>query len=115
MESLIYGLFWAGIVFLLLRFGQGAHAIGNGHGQHGTPAEGSERNPKQLGWTAPKTALDPVCGKTVQTSAAKSSINDGAVHYSCSRECRERFEVGPNFYLGQTPKAPAEAMSHDHG
>ena len=115
MESLVYFLFWAGVFFLLQRFGRAPHVMGNGHGPDGTPAEGLARNPKQLGWTAPKAAIDPVCGKTVQTSAAKSSIDDGAVHYFCSRECRERFEVGPNFYLGQKPEAPAEAMSHDHG
>lgn len=115
MESLVYYLLWAGFVFLLLRSRRGAHDAGDGLGQHGVPEQGLERNPKQLGWTAPKTAVDPVCGKTVQTSAAKSSVDDGAVHYFCSRECRERFEVGPKFYLGQTPEAPATEMSHDHG
>ena len=115
MESLVYYLFWAGFVFLLLHFQRRTHAMGEGHGQHGTPEQGLERNPKQLGWTAPTTAVDPVCGKTVQTSAAKSSVNDGAVHYFCSRECRERFEVGPELYLGQTPEAPPQEMIHDRG
>ena len=54
MESLAYFLFWAGIFFLLTRFGHGAHAMGEGRGQQGMPEQGGERNPKQLGWTAPK-------------------------------------------------------------
>lgn len=49
----------------------------------------------------------------MQTSAAKSSVDDGAVHYFCSRECRERFEVGPKLYLGQTPEAPAQEIRND--
>ncbi len=115
MDSLVNFLLWAGFFFLLLRVGRGAHVMGEGHGQRGMPEQGLERNPKQLGWTAPKSAVEPVCGKTVQTTAAKSSVDDGVVHYFCSRECRERFEVGPKLYLGRTPEAPAEEMSHDSG
>jgi YHS domain-containing protein len=112
MDSLVFYLLWAVVVFVVLRFGRGAPALGDGHGQRVMPKQGLERNPKQLGWIAPKTAVDPVCGRSVQTSAAKSSVDDGAVHYFCSRECRERFEVGPHLYLGQTPDAPAKQVSH---
>ena len=115
MESLAYFLFWAGVFIILTRFGRGAHAMGEGHAQHGMPDQGLERNPKQLGWTVPKISVDPVCGKTVQTSAAKSSVDDGAVYYFCSRECRERFEVAPSLYLGQPPEVLPESMSHDLG
>ena len=84
-----------------------------GRALRGAPSPGSERSPKQFGWTAPKTAIDTVCGMTVQTNAARSSVDDGAVHYFCSRECRERFEVAPRLYLGMPPEtAPAQA-SHD--
>ena len=112
MESLGYFLFWAGLVFFLMRLGRDAHVTGDGQGQHRTPDKGSGHNPKQLGWTAPKTAVDPVCGTTVRTIAAKSSVDDGVVHYFCSRDCRERFEAAPNLYLGQLPEAPPEEMSH---
>jgi YHS domain-containing protein len=115
MESLANFLLWAGFFFLLLHFGRGAHVMGDRHRQRGAPEQGLDRNPKQLGWTAPKIAVDAVCGKTVQTNAAKSSVDDGAVHYFCSRECRERFEVAPNLYLGQLPEAAPEEMGHDRG
>lgn len=113
MESLIFYLFWAGVVFVLMRYGRSLEALGDQQGQLVRPEQGLERNPKQLGWKAPKAAVDPVCGQTVQTSAAKSSVDDGAVHYFCSRECRERFEVGPQFYLGQMPEAPAQEIRND--
>lgn len=115
MESLGYFLLWAGIFFILMRLGRGAHAVGDGPVKHGAPEPGLERDPKQLGWVAPKTAVDPLCGKSVQTGGAKSSVNDGAVYYFCSRECRERFEAAPSLYLGQPPEALPEPMSHDHG
>ncbi len=116
MESLANFLLWAVFFFLLLRVGNGARVMGEGYKQRGMPDQvdqASERHPKHLGWTAPKNSLDPVCGKTVQTNAAKSSIDDGAVHYFCSRECRERFEVAPHLYLGQPLEAPLELISHD--
>ena len=115
MELLGYFLLWGGILFLLHRLGLGTHALRDGLGQRGLPLHGSGRSPKQFGWTAPTTAVDPVCGKTVQTSAARSSVDDGAVHYFCSRECRERFEVAPKLYLGQPPETSPAQTTHDHG
>lgn len=115
MESLIYFLIWGGVFFLLQRLGRANYVNGAGNVQHGLVLQGAERSPKQLGWIAPKMAVDPLCGKTVQTNAAKSSVDDGAVHYFCSRECRERFEVAPQLYLGRPPEAVPAETSHDHG
>lgn len=115
MESLIYFLLWGGAFFLLQRFGHGKHLMGDGHGQHGMPLNGSARSPKECGWTAPTMAVDPLCGKTVQTNAARSSVDDGAVHYFCSRECRERFEVAPKLYLEQPAETPPAETSHERG
>ncbi len=112
MEALGYFLFWAGLVFLVVRLGSEAQVMRDVPGPRRVPEKASRVNPKQLGWTAPKTAVDPVCGTTVQTNVAKSSVDDGAVHYFCSRDCRERFEAAPKLYLGQPPEAPPEAMSH---
>lgn len=33
MNALIYFLVWAGIIFVLMRFGCGAHVMGHGHRQ----------------------------------------------------------------------------------
>lgn len=115
MELLTFILIWGGVSFLLHRYGHGQRVIGDAPGHHGTLAQGAERSPKQFGWTAPRTAVDPICGNTVQTNAARSSVNDGAVHYFCSRECRERFEVAPKLYLGQPPEAAPAQARHDPG
>lgn len=45
--------------------------------------------------TTPKTAIDPVCGMTVDPStAAGTSIRDGETIYFCSRPCKTTFDAG---------------------
>lgn len=115
MESLLYFLLWAGLIFLMMRFGCGAHIMGHGHGRHGT----RDREPSGAGdpvrWIPPETDIDPVCGKTVRTRDAKSAVHDGMVYYFCSRECRERFETAPQLYLGQSGDEQPRQLDHAHG
>ena len=49
MDSLVFYLLWAVVVFVVLRFGRSAPALGAGHGQPAMPRQGLGRNPKQLG------------------------------------------------------------------
>ena len=42
------------------------------------------------------TTTDPVCGMTIeQTAAAVSATYDGTTYYLCSPACQERFEADP--------------------
>jgi YHS domain-containing protein len=113
MDFLVYVLLWGGVFLLLQRFGYRGQVGGIGRGQPCESSQGPERSPKQLGWTAPKAAVDPVCGQAVQTNSARSSVDDGAVHYFCSRECRERFEAAPKLYFAQPPQAMSAETSQD--
>ena len=99
MEALIYFALWAVFIFLMMRFGCGAHVMGHGrHGGHGGRAHtGGTEN---LTWVPPARTVDPVCGKTVATDKARTSVHAGNVHYFCSRECREAFEAAPDLYMG---------------
>ena len=99
MEALIYLGIWAGVIFLMMRFGCGAHLMGHGRGRKPTSADGRPAKTEKLRWIAPSKDWDPVCGKTVNTSGAKPSVIDGQVYYFCSRECRERFEAAPETYI----------------
>ena len=115
MEALLYFAFWAALIFLMMRFGCGAHVMGHGKGaRHAHRAEGSETG-QELRWTAPKTDVDPVCGKTVATDKAKPSVFDGTVHYFCSRECRELFEAAPELYVGGGPRPAPRQLEHSRG
>jgi len=96
MEEVFYFILWAGAFFLMMRLGCGSHIAG--HSSHAGPGKNMPPN-ETLRWIPPKMDKDPVCGKTVTTATAKSSIYDGAVYYFCSRECREQFEAAPDLYL----------------
>jgi P-type Cu+ transporter len=46
------------------------------------------------------TAVDPVCGMTVDVATAKHThIHQGAQHYFCNPRCREKFIADPERYL----------------
>ena len=97
MEALIYFIFWGLAIFLMMRFGCGAHVMGHGHGPE--ESRHQARSP-EMRWIPPEKDRDPVCGKVVATATAKPSIHDGIVYYFCSRECREQFEAAPTIYVG---------------
>ncbi len=111
MDALIIFAIWAGLYFLLMHPGRGAHVMGHGHGQaRGEPGNAGSRN---LRWRPPERDSDPVCGKSVRTEQAKPSVHDGNVYYFCSRDCREIFEAAPDLYLGGgDPDHPKLEHSH---
>ena len=116
MKELMYFMIWAGIIFLMMRFGCGAHVMGHGQGktQHGE-GEPEGQATEGLRWTPPDDDLDPVCGKTVRTETAKPSVHDGHVYYFCSRDCRERFEAAPEQYLAvDDTRRPPPRPENEH-
>ncbi|MEQ8374979.1 MAG: YHS domain-containing protein [Roseibium aggregatum] len=113
MEALIYFLVWAGLFLLMMRFGCGAHVMGK-HAHNPVNGE-ANRDEEPIRWIPPATDVDPVCGKTVHTNTAKSSVHDGMVYYFCSRECREQFEVAPHLYTGSKIPETPNKMENAHG
>jgi YHS domain-containing protein len=115
MEALLYFALWAALIFLMMRFGCGAHIMGHGHGQHDGHGKVASNDREGLHWEPPETDTDPVCGKTVPTQKAKSAVYEGSVYYFCSNECRERFEAAPQDYLGPKANREPKQMEHSHG
>lgn len=110
MEALLGFALWIGFIFLMMRFGSGAHI-----GQHSGQARDSAGNGgvARFRWVPPERAVDPVCSKTVRTDRAKPSVHAGEIYYFCSRDCREIFEAAPDLYLGGgNPDHPD--MEHSH-
>lgn len=97
MDALLYFLLWAGLIFMMLRFGCGAHVLGHGGRKSASDDAGGQT---ELRWIPPESDTDPVCGRTVITDKARPSVHDGNVYYFCSRECRDAFEAAPDAYLG---------------
>lgn len=119
MEAIAYFLVWAVIWYFLMRVGCGSHSSGHGHGhggaKHDHAAHGTRGKSSDLKWVAPAQDVDPVCGKTVSTHKAKSSVHDGMVYYFCSRECREIFEAAPQEYVGpQQNENPIHKLEPSH-
>jgi len=112
MDALLYFLFWAVLIFVMMRFGCGAHVMGHGRTRSG---QGKAAGDGELRWIAPETDTDPVCGMTVPTKDAKSAIHDGTVYYFCSNTCRETFEASPPAYLRPATNRELKPMEHAHG
>tara|TARA_R110000787_G_scaffold245434_1_gene351259 strand:- start:984 stop:1319 length:336 start_codon:yes stop_codon:yes gene_type:complete len=110
MSALLWFVIWGGLIFLMMRFGCGAHVMG-----HHTEGDGKlEEAATGARWVPPKTDTDPVCNKTVRTANAKPSIFDGKVFYFCSRECREIFEAAPELYVKGTVNPSTEQLGNSH-
>ncbi len=114
MEALLYFALWGAMIFLMMRFGCGAHVMGHGHGKKRGQQDSEQAPAEPLRWVPPDTDVDPVCGKTLATAEAKPSLHDGTVYYFCSQKCRETFEAAPERYAsGVTdPAAPRLERSH---
>ena len=116
MEALLYFILWAGLIFLMMRFGCGAHVMGHGHGrreEHEPHGSGMPQTGEGGRWMPARTEIDPVCGKTVDTATAKSSVHAGSAYYFCSTEHRADFEADPERYLGG--KSETRELEHHHG
>ena len=98
LGNILYFLLLAGLFFFMMRVGCGAHIMGHGH-HHGGKEADDHSSDGNLRWLAPKQAVDPVCGMTVQTAGAKSSVYAGHVYYFCSQDCRAKFEAAPPSYV----------------
>jgi len=89
LGNVLYFLGWAALIFVMMRYGCGAHVLGHGHGR-GSHDDGH--------WTAQDRAVAPVCRMTIATDAAKSALHAGRVYYFCSAECRDQFAAATDSY-----------------
>ena len=108
MSGILWLIAWGAFIFLMMRFGCGAHVMGH---DGDSDRAGREKTPL---WVPPETDTDPVCEKTVKTVNARSSVFNGHVYYFCSRECREIFEAAPETYVAGNADAPMKQLENSH-
>ena len=113
LENVLYFLVFAGLFFLMMRFGCGAHITGHAH-LHSETRRDDHGDDGNLRWLPPNQAADPVCGMTVQTAGAKSTVLDGDVYYFCSQDCRKKFGAASASYVKLTAASSQQKMKH-HG
>lgn len=93
MEALIWLLLFAGLFYLMMRFGCGAHMVhGHGHDDGGGHA----------GRGAGGGGKDPVCGMQVGADSGYTKVHAGTRYWFCSKDCLARFEAEPDKYLAAT-------------
>ncbi len=97
LENVLYFLIWAGLFFIMMRFGCGSHIMGHGH--YHSSAPGDRRNEPNPGWVPSDQAVDPVCRMNIKTAGAKSAVYKGRPYYFCSQSCRDKFEGAPASYV----------------
>ena len=114
LQNVLYLLLWAGIFFVMMRFGCGAHVMGYGHQHDGKRPDEGRRPGSSATLLAPEKDVDPVCGMTIQTVTAKSAMHEGHVYYFCSQSCREKFEAAPTSYV-KPASAPSQEGEKHHG
>ncbi|MBA3483923.1 MAG: heavy metal translocating P-type ATPase [Pirellulales bacterium] len=59
------------------------------------------------------TAVDPVCGMTVETDKAADRVEfQGETHFFCSKQCGKKFREAPASYLKKATKPSGHACCH---
>lgn len=113
LQNVLYFLLFAGLFFVMMRFGCGAHISGHGHHHHGEGDDerGMDSNPSNR---APEQVKDPVCGMMVATATAKTAVHAGQTYYFCSSDCRDKFEASPSSYSAPASESHSERKAH-HG
>jgi YHS domain-containing protein len=88
MEGLFTLLLFAGLFYVMMRYGCGAHMV-HGHGGHGS----------HEGHSAGGPATDPVCGMTVAAGGAYAKMYGSREYRFCSRTCLNKFDARPDAYV----------------
>jgi YHS domain-containing protein len=100
MEGLFSLLLFAGLLYFMMRFGCGAHAV-HGHGGHGghggEHGEGTERQ-RETHPASTSASIDPVCGMELAPDKGYTKMYEGRQYRLCSRACLDTFEANPQQY-----------------
>ena len=100
MEGLLTLLLFAGLFYLIMRFGCGAHAVhGHGGGVSGHAGHGGSDGDVGPGARHEVAgATDPVCGMEVGPGQGYTVTHAGREYRLCSRACLDKFEANPGQY-----------------
>jgi YHS domain-containing protein len=104
MESVLSLLLFVGFIYLMMRFGCGAHmrSGGCGHSSHHHDKAG-QNSQEQLGSGTGQRLRDPVCGMQIESERASFATHYGPkAYYFCSKECYRRFQERPADFVELT-------------
>lgn len=87
MDRVISFLLFAGLFYVMMRYGCGAHAV---HGHH----HGERKDRPESGPSA--SSKDPVCGMEVEQGRGYSEVFESREYRFCSRKCLDKFDAEPS-------------------
>jgi YHS domain-containing protein len=106
MESIISILLFVGFLYLMMKFGCGAHVHSGGcsHSSHHREKSGERTTENTVGVSTATRfetlTRDPVCGMEFEVSHAFDSVEYGSkAYYFCSKDCLARFKERPEFFV----------------
>ena len=91
MDDWLSFIVFAGLFYIMMRYGCGAHMI---HGHHKKQDGDNEHEGEK--------DIDPVCGMTVEMDKGYGKMHKGTLYRFCSRKCLDKFESEPRKYLKQS-------------
>jgi len=91
MDDWLSFIIFAGLFYVMMRYGCGAHMIHGRHGGHGKHNETDETK-----------HTDPVCGMEVDANKGYGKMHAGVLYRFCSRNCLDKFESEPDRYLNKS-------------
>ncbi|MGO4894350.1 hypothetical protein [Flavobacterium sp. W21_SRS_FM6] len=100
MGGLFTLLLYAGLFYLFMRFGCGAHLTHGHHHGHGKPKD------KEI-------FIDPVCGKQVADDEGYGELVDKKLFRFCSKACLEEFDEN-KAELSKKPNTLLVKEGHQH-
>ncbi|GMQ87895.1 MAG: hypothetical protein BMS9Abin08_1107 [Gammaproteobacteria bacterium] len=86
MDSLLSLLLFAGLFYVIMRFGCGAHMARGKQGGHAGHGSGAVKH------------VDPVCGMEVDVEQGYGKMYEGQLYRFCSRSCLDKFDTDPERY-----------------
>tara|TARA_R110002167_G_scaffold221996_3_gene426948 strand:+ start:150 stop:455 length:306 start_codon:yes stop_codon:yes gene_type:complete len=99
MGGLFTLLLYAGLFYLFMRFGCGAHMT---HGHHS-----DDKKPDK------DVFIDPVCGKQVSDEEGYGELVDGKLFRFCSKVCLDEFDKNKSELSKKPNKLPIN-KGHQH-
>ena len=86
MDGFLSFLLFAGLFYVMMRFGCGAHMA---HGHRRKHRSGDANGDKHV---------DPVCGKKLSPTEGYGKMDADHLYRFCSRQCLDVFEANPDRY-----------------
>lgn len=118
MDSWIWIAIYAGLFFVMMRYGCGAHMMGHGHSGHDDDEDHKGHDHHYASEEQDGTAMtrstgrrdgvfvDPVCGMPVPRDEGYGKMYQGIPYRFCSRECLDKFDNNAERYTrGSAGKA----------